>query len=178
MPLRPDDSETDELLVAHANRGDAAAFEALYRRHRDWVMALAYRFTGNRDDALDVLQDAFAYFFAKFPGFEMTGSLRSFFYPTVKHLALDRRRRQRPTVDIDTLEAELPEVETTAPDGVEGIGRAVQALPSSQREVVLLRFVDDLSLEQIAAAVGAPLGTVKSRLHTAVTNLRRRLKKE
>jgi len=166
------------MLVARADRGDAAAFEALYRRHRDWVVALAYRFTGDRDEALDVLQDAFAYFFAKFPGFEMTASLRSFFYPTVKHLALDRRRRRRPTVDIDALEAELPHVEPTEPPGVEGMGRAVQALPSSQREVVLLRFVDDLSLEQIAATVGAPLGTVKSRLHTAIMTLRRRLKKE
>ncbi len=47
--------------VAAANRGDPAAFEALYFRYRDWGARLAYRFTGDRDEALDVLQDAFAY---------------------------------------------------------------------------------------------------------------------
>jgi RNA polymerase sigma-70 factor (ECF subfamily) len=59
-----------------------------------------------------------------------------------------------------------------------GLSRALDALPPAQREVVVLRFVDDLSLEQIAKAVGAPLGTVKSRLHHAIEKLRARLRTE
>lgn len=175
MPPAADDS--DEALIERANRGDAAAFEALYLRHRDWVVSLAYRFTADRDEALDVLQDAFAYLFRKFPGFQLTASLRSFLYPTVKHLSLDRVRRRRPTVDVDDLADELPLHEPTASGAEPGLTRALDEMPAAQREVVLLRFVDDMSLEQIAASVGVPLGTVKSRLHHAIRALRARLRR-
>ena len=169
---------SDENLVERANRGEVEAFEELYRRHRDWVFALAYRFSGNRDDALDILQDAFAYFFGKFPGFELTASLRTFLYPTVKHLSLDRRRQQRPTVDVEAIDAELPRIEVAVAGAAAGLSRALNDLPAPHREVVLLRFVDDLSLEQIAAAADVPLGTVKSRLHHAIQSLRRRLRRD
>jgi RNA polymerase sigma-70 factor (ECF subfamily) len=133
-------------------------------------VALAYRFSGNRDDALDVLQDTFAYFFAKFPGFELTASLRTFLYPTVKHLSLNRRRAQRSTVDVDALADVLPAERDVS--GASDVARLAASLPESQREVVWLRFVDDLSLTQIADVLAIPLGTVKSRLHNAVATLR------
>jgi RNA polymerase sigma-70 factor, ECF subfamily len=169
-----DDSPSDAALIERANRGDAGAFEALYQRHRDWVAALAFRFTGNRDDALDVLQETFAYFFAKFPGFELTAALTTFLYPAVKHLALTKRRARRPTVDVDELADVLPapEISGSASDFV----RLVSQLPAAQREVVLMRFADDLSLPQIAAALSVPLGTVKSRLHTALATLKKFLR--
>src|SRR6266478_6736511 len=95
-------------------------------------------------------------------------------YPTVRHLALDRRRRRRPGVDVDDLAEVLP-----APAGPTGTSRellrAVNALPRPQREVVVMRFGDDLSLQQIADASGIPLGTVKSRLHHALVAMRRAL---
>jgi RNA polymerase sigma-70 factor (ECF subfamily) len=162
--------EDDAALVARANVGDEAAFEEIYRRHRAWVVALAVRFTHDRDEALDVLQDAFAYLLGKFPGLALTSTLRAFLYPVVKHLSLDRRRLRRPTVDPADVEDELaaPEPQTSS-----DVLRLVATLPEAQREVVLLRFVDDLSLQEIADAVGVPLGTVKSRLHHAIEALRR-----
>lgn len=171
-------SPTDEDLVARANRGDVEAFELLYRRHRDWVVALAYRFSGDRDEALDVLQDAFAYFFGRFPGFVLTSSVRTFLYPAIKHLCLDRRRRRRPTVDIDEHADEIPAPAAMESGASLGLSQALDSLPAAQREVVLLRFVDDLSLEQIAAAAEVPLGTVKSRLHHALEKIRRQLKRD
>jgi RNA polymerase sigma-70 factor (ECF subfamily) len=92
---------SDEALIDGANRGEVEAFEALYRRYRDWVVAVAYRHTGDRDDALDVLQDTFAYLFGKFPGFALTARLTTFLYPVVKNLCVDLRKR-RPTIDIDS----------------------------------------------------------------------------
>lgn len=167
------DDRTDQELIERANRGDAAAFEALYRRYRDWVAGLALRFTGDRDDALDVLQETFAYFFAKFPGFELTSAVKTFLYPTIKHLSLDRRRRRRPSVDVDELADVLPAptAETSS-----DLDRLLGLLPDAQRDVVMLRFADDLSLAQIAKALGIPLGTVKSRLHGAIETLRRVLR--
>ena len=141
----------------------------LYRRYRDWVVALAERYTGNRDDALDVLQDAFAYLFGRFPGFVLTAQLKTFLYPVVRNLSLDRVRRRRPEVDVDTLADTLP-----APPLSSGgdLGRVLAAMPAAQREVLLLRFADDLSLAQISEVLAIPVGTVKSRLHAALAALK------
>ena len=68
-------SPSDIELVAAINDGDAAAFEVLYFRHRDWVVALAYRFIGDSDAALDVMQETFMYLLKKFPGFRLTANL-------------------------------------------------------------------------------------------------------
>lgn len=164
---------SDLELVQRANRGDADAFEALYRRYRDWVVRLAERHTGNRDDALDVLQDAFAYLFDRFPGFVLTAQLKTFLYPVVRHLSLDRVRRRRPEVDVDALADTLPAPPAAASSG--DLERLLAMLPTAQREVLLLRYADDLSLAQIAATLDVPLGTVKSRLHAALAALKGRV---
>lgn len=162
---------SDRDLVERANRGEVEAFDALYRRHRDWVAALAERWTGNRDDALDVLQETFTFLFRRFPGFELTAQLRTFLYPVVRHLSLDRVRRRRPEIDVDSL-ADLLPAPPPASDG--DLGRLLAALPAAQREVVWLRYADDLSLAQIGDALGIPVGTVKSRLHAALGALKAR----
>lgn len=167
IALTPSDVE----LIDAANRGEAEAFEALYRRYRDWVVAVAYRYTGDRDDALDVLQDTFAYLFGRFPGFALTARLTTFLYPVVRNLCVDRLRKRRPTIDIDSLADVLPAPPTDAATG--DLLRLVQTLPTAQREVLLLRFVDDFSLQQIAEALDVPLGTVKSRLHNGLEAIRR-----
>ena len=168
------DRDTDAELIRRAEAGDAAAFEALYRRHRDWIVRLAYRWIGDRDEALDVLQEVFASFFGKFPGFELSADLKTFLYPIVRHRCIDRLRRRRPTVDVDELAELLP---APLPGSGGELPRIVNELPAGQREVLLRRFVDDLSLEQIARALELPLGTVKSRLHNALRTLRERLSK-
>lgn len=166
------DLDTDEKLIARANVGDAAAFELLYHRYRDWVVSVAYRYTGDRDEALDVMQDTFAYLFGKFPGFRLTARLTTFLYPVVKNRCVDHLRKRRPNVDVDELADVLPAPEQ--PGSTADVHRLLQHLPAQQREVVLLRFVDDLSLQQIAQALDVPLGTVKSRLHNALDALKRR----
>ena len=158
---------SDADLVRAARAGDRDAFEALHVRYRDWVVTLARRFGGGREDAQDVLQETFAYFFRKLPEFELRGSLKTFLYPVVKHLALaraEKSRRERP-------ESSLPEVATPSPGG--RLEELLEGLSEVQQEVVLLRFADGLDLLEIAEAVGAPVGTVKSRLHSALEVLRK-----
>ena len=169
----PADPRLDRTLVAAVNRGDSAAFERLYLRYRDWITRLACRFTGHHEDALDVMQETFHYFLTKFPGFRLNASLPTFFYPVVKHLALSIRRKRRPELvdDEAILEVEAPDAVDPARVRTE-LAAVIQALASGHREVVLLRFVDDFSLEEIAGALAIPLGTVKSRLHHALAALR------
>jgi RNA polymerase sigma-70 factor (ECF subfamily) len=172
-PPDPSDARSDEDLIAAMNRGDASAFEVLYRRHRDAVVGLAARFTADRDEALDVLQETFAYFLGKFPGFTLRARLMTFFYPVVKNTAIRlRERRRRLGAGLDA-----PDPPAPPPPADPGAARAELAsvlagLPEEQREAVLLRFVDDFTFEEIAGALGIPLGTVKSRLHNAIAALR------
>ena len=168
------DLDRDRELIERANRGAADALEQLYLRHRDWVIAVAYRFCGDPEEALDVMQDAFAYLFGKFPGFTLSAQLTTFLYPVVKHLCVDRIRKRRPTVDVNELADSLPAPPAPSPTNIHHL---LDSLPPKAREVLLLRFVDDLSLEQIAGALDIPLGTVKSRLHHAIAALRHEVDK-
>ncbi len=160
----------DEELLQRANRGDPDAFETLYRRYRDWVHRLAWRCTGNEQDALDVLQETFIYLLKKLPGLQLTASMTTFLYPVVKHLSLNLRRRRRPEADEETLLAIPAPAEPSAPRAE--LAAALAALSGDQREVVLMRFLDDMSLDEIAAALDVPTGTIKSRLHRALEILR------
>ena len=162
-------------LVARANAGDGRALETLYAEHRDWVTALAYRFTGSRDDALDVLQETFMYVYSKFPGFELTASLRGFLYPVVKHKSISVIRRRQKLVDLDMhREGRHGELLRWHPSDASGhqLAALVSELPPAQREVIWLRFGLEFRLEEIAVAMEIPLGTVKSRLHNALKSLR------
>jgi RNA polymerase sigma-70 factor, ECF subfamily len=167
----PDDPRNDQDLVAALNDGDAGAFDALYLKYRDWVVRLAERFTRNDADALDVLQETWAYVIRKFPGFRLTASFTTFLYPVVKNLSIAaRRKRHRFAGDDGVLDAAPASVgRAEGPGELEAV---LAALPDTHREVILLRFVDGLSLEEIAEAVDIPVGTVKSRIHNAIKVLR------
>lgn len=165
----------ERALVDRANNGDERALEALYCRHRDWVVGLACRFTGSSDDALDVLQETFLYFYSKFPGFTLTSSVRGFLYPVVKHKSISVLRRRRKLVDLQAYREgrDAHELRWYPADlSSSQMSRLVNGLPEGHREVVWLRFGLDLRLEEIADALGIPLGTVKSRLHNALKSLR------
>ena len=165
--------ESDSELIELANKGDSEAFERLYYRYRDWVYRLAWRFTGNRADILDVLQETFTYLLCKFPGFELTSSMTTFLYPVVKHISItisSKKNRIKTDEDILDESVEAPSQETQASRSELAVVLAI--LPDEQREVLLMRFVDDMSLQEIAAALNIPLGTVKSRLHNSLHTLR------
>jgi RNA polymerase sigma-70 factor (ECF subfamily) len=168
------EARSDLELIAAINRGDAAAFEVLYFRYRDWVAGLASRFTGSDDAALDVLQETFLYLLRKFPGFRLTANFKTFLYPAVRHLSIAAQQKAR---RYQASEAEQRQIEDSpAPEPVQtGTGElevVLAGLPEEQREVLLLRFCDGLALAEIADAMAIPLGTVKSRLHNALTTLR------
>jgi len=139
-------------------------------RYRDRVASLAFRFTRHHEDALDVMQETFTYLLRKFPGFLLTSSLMTFFYPAVKNLSIAaRRKRQRATGGDQELDNLLAPPDSSAPSE---LAEALSRLSDSHREVVLMRYVDDLTIDEIAAALSIPPGTVKSRLHHALRLLR------
>jgi len=165
--------ESDRKLIELANEGDPDAFGRLYYRYRDWVYRLAWRFTSNNEDALDVVQEVFSYLLGKFPGFELTASMTTFLYPVVRHVSFRiRSKSSRFTSEDEILD------DQAAPKSEENehyrseLTAVLAGLSGGQREVLLMRFVDDMSLQEIAAALDIPVGTVKSRLHNALQLLR------
>jgi len=176
--LRRQDPRSDEALVAACNGGDAAeaagAFETLYGRHKDYVLRVALRYVSDTDTALDVLQETFTYLLRRFPptgeGIELTAKLTTLLYPIAKNTAITMLRKS----------GRFPTAEDVGPDDLPGpddvdtgdIRGVLASLPEGQREVLQLRFMDDLSLQEIAEVLKVPLGTVKSRLHTGIARLK------
>lgn len=173
MTIPHDDSRSDVQLVNAVNEGDIVAFEALYFRHRDWVVSLALRFCGDRDEALDVMQETFAYVLRKIPRLRLTAGIKTFLYPVVKNTAIAlRRKRRRMTSDDEVVSAVVAPPGDCSSPAREELAAVVRTLPAEQCETLLMRFVDDMSLDEIAVALHIPVGTVKSRLHTALNTLR------
>jgi len=168
------DARSDLELVAAFNAGDEAAFEVLYFKYRDWVTALAYRFTRDESAALDVLQETFIYVLKKLPGLRLTATFKTFIYPAVRNLSIAAREKAH---RYQATEAQIERVENTAATEIhvaaeDDLASVLATLSEEQREVLVLRFVDGLDLAEIAEAMSIPLGTVKSRLHNALALLR------
>ena len=183
MSNRRFDKLSDAELVALCNSGrrqDAVdAFDSLYRRHRDYVTRISLRLCADREIAADVLQEAFIYLLRKFPpsgdGLVLTAKLRSLLYPVARNLtltAVKKRQRSEHTADVEP--DQLPDPRTIDPE-YENLAKAMTGLSSRHREVLLLRFVDGMRVNEIAEALDIPTGTVKSRLHFAVGALRNKL---
>lgn len=179
MVRETSDAQSDEALVEICNQGDAAAataaFGSLYRRHRGYVLKIALRFTRDRELAADALQEVFTYLLRQFPppgpGLKLTARLSTYLYPIAKNSTLTLLRRDRRTESAGFEPDELPDP-GGPPEGADDLDRLLASLPAERREILTLRFVDDLSLEEIAGVLGIPLGTVKSRLHLAIKALR------
>src|SRR6266850_1906200 len=123
--------------------------------------------------AINVMQETFLYFLKKFPGFRLTANFKTFLYPAVRNLSIAARRKAQ---RYQSTEAQLEKIENTASDETAVASSELVAvlagLSEEHRETVLLRFVDGLSLAEMAEAMEIPLGTVKSRLHFALQTLR------
>ncbi len=162
---------SDEELVGLANSGDGEGFLGLYERYRDWVYRLAWRFTGNDADSQDVVQETFSYLLKKFPGFELRAAMTTFLYPVVKHVAI-RVRQKRRGGDLGEEVLEQIPAKGQRERHLEDLATIVRVLGPEQREVLLMRYVDDMTLDEISQALNVPAGTVKSRLYRALEILR------
>jgi RNA polymerase sigma-70 factor, ECF subfamily len=180
-----------ELLESIAERRPEA-FDVLISREQDRLYSLAWRVTGNRQDAEEVAQDAFirahrALFREYEPSRIRELALRPWLTTIVLNLARNRLRSRRPTRSLDAVSPDgRPLLEPV--DGRPGplataeqhelgavLERAVLDLPWRQRAAVVLRLVEGLSYQETAVALGRPLGTVKSDVHRGLRLLRQRL---
>jgi len=167
----------DAGLLARARLGDETAFLTLYQRHRAAAFRFAYRLTVSAPAAEDIIQECFLALLGG-GGFDARqGSLRTYLFGIVRHLAWKRSRlAERETEEVDDRAADLDLLrDVLASERAGMVERAVAALPLLQREALILFEYEELSLEEIAGITGADVGAVKARLFRARESLRRRL---
>ena len=167
----------DQADIAIANSGDVAGFERIYLRYKDWAFQLAWRLA-NRDEAIaaDVCQEVFTWFYTRFPGFTLTSSMKTFLFPAVRNTVIRQQDRKR-RFSSDNLPADIPD--TSAANGEasqDDIRRRVAALLSqlsdTQRHILLMRFVDDMTLAEIAASLQISESNVKSTYYRTLAKLK------
>ena len=161
-------------LVERARSGDLGAFEALAERTMPEVYRLAAAMVGH-DDAHDVAQEALVAAWRELPTLRDTSRFEAWLRSIVMNRSRNvlRARRRRPTVTLIEDRGQLPTHEPmrASQDRID-LEAAFLGLNTDQREVVVLHYVADLPHRQIAAALGIPEGTVKSRLHAGLRALR------
>jgi RNA polymerase sigma-70 factor (ECF subfamily) len=145
--------------------GGEEAFEALYRDSRDRLARQLFVVTGNRDEAAEVVQEAFARGWAQWSALRAMDDPEGWLRRVAYRLAVSRwRRSRRVRSGSDSLELEGPAGESDVGVGVE-VMTALAALPIRYRQVLALRHLVGLSVEETGAELGVPVGTVKSWLH-------------
>jgi RNA polymerase sigma-70 factor (ECF subfamily) len=171
-----------EEVIAACRRGDPDAFAVLFEAHKDRVFSIALRYSGDEAAAMDIAQDIFLKLISKIGDFRGDSRFESWLYRLVVNRCLDYRRGRRrwlPVVD-DMLDA-LSSTRESALHGLlraeaqENVWQVVGKLPAAQRIVVVLRYTEGLSYEEIAELLGCSTGTVASRLNRAHKFLERRL---
>lgn len=148
--------------------GDSAAFAALYERHKGWVVAVAYRFCGDRELALDVLQETFAFLLRRSPTLTLDGRLTTYLFPAVRNLSQTARRKKMRMSGGEAVEFHREQRPQTSLTQDEDLARALAGLPEPQRELIYMRYVAGMTPTEIAVVLGVPVGTAKSRLFAAV----------
>lgn len=186
---RDDGGREDDLALARrAAKGDVEAFRSLFERHRRRVYSIAWRFTRNRDDALDVVQEVFIKVHRALDTFDGRSLFSTWVCRIATNASIDWTRRRKGE-HVEYQEALMgPEQEEGGPEILprpespqdaavrgelrEKIRGAVEELSEKHRSVFLLHAVEGLSYQEIADFQGIPIGTVMSRLHYARKYLR------
>jgi RNA polymerase sigma-70 factor, ECF subfamily len=184
--LMADDSQlpkTDvrlHLLVLRCQTGDEQAFRRLMEEFGPRTLRQLRSLID--DDAEDVQQDVWLTVYRQIASLANPSAFKTWLFSTTRHRAIDfLRRRKREQVLVDELVLVTPVTTEAADDLDDGIDDAqlsiaLADLPPAQREVLLLRYRDEMSYSEIAVVVGCPIGTVRTRLHHAKKRLHERLK--
>lgn len=181
----------DEQILERARDGDPDAFGEIVRRWEQKIFALSVGMLGSPEDARDATQETFVSAFRNLRGFRGEAKVSSWLHRIAVNQCITRQRRTRvrPETGIeDELEARgesflatpsrsSPALSVEASERAKAVRKAVAALPPELREVVVMKEFEELTFQEIADALQVPLSTVKSRLYTALKQLRMRLEK-
>jgi len=172
--------DADRRLVERFLRGDAHAFEVLFRKHQSYAFNVAYGLVGNSDDAADITQEAFLRVHRNMERFRGDASFTTWLYRVVVNLAiteLRRRTRSRTLLMEDIAPADAwrseeevddtPALHLELDEERETVQQVLKHLPADYRAVLVLRHFQQLAYEEMCQVLGLTMSQVKTRLHRA-----------
>ena len=181
-----DQGESDESLIRRYARGDADAFEILYRRHEMRTWRYLVRNIGNRATADELMQEVWLAVATNAARYEPTAQFTTWLFRIAHNRMIDSFRARRPQMSLETIGYEAdavvqqltadpnvgPLASVVARDEAAALNQAIAQLPHEQREAFLLQMEGELSVEEIAAITNSSFETTKSRLRYARNKLR------
>ncbi|GGG10973.1 RNA polymerase sigma factor [Paenibacillus abyssi] len=159
-------------LIRAAQSGDRDALITLLREIENHVYRTAYYILNNEQDAMDAAQEALIRIYTKIGSYEEKAMFKTWVQRIVTNICIDKFRRNKPTVSIDEHEMVFKEKQNVEDEvlssyAAKDIREAIDKLPEHQRAVVVLRYMQDFSYNEIADSLDLPLNTVKSYLFRA-----------
>ncbi|MGO9799822.1 MAG: sigma-70 family RNA polymerase sigma factor [Candidatus Binatus sp.] len=176
-----DSADSDEALIGRYARGDAAAFERLYRRHEMRIWRYLERHVGNRATADELMQEVWIAVARDAERYAPTARFTTWLFTIAHNRMIDAMRAKREHLSLEKEQlisdpASGPLAAAVARDQRAALSQAIEQLPSEQRDAFLLQIEGDLSVEEIATITRSSFETTKSRLRYARTKLRELLR--
>jgi RNA polymerase sigma-70 factor (ECF subfamily) len=177
-------------LARLALKGDQRAFAEIVDMYKDKLFHLAYRMTGNRQEAEDVVQEAFLRVYKSLDRYDENQKFSTWIYRITTNLCIDRLRKRRATYSLDAespdregldgyamlpSDERTPESELLLSETQRLIHEAIATLPVKYKTIMILRYLQDLSLQEISDVLDMPVTTVKTRVHRGREFLRKKL---
>lgn len=172
-------------------KGDQNAFGEIVEIYKNKVFQICYRMLGNRHEAEDIAQEAFIRAFINIHTFNVSLKFSTWLYRIATNLCIDRIRKKKPDFYLDAevsgtegltmysqlaADSALPEDELESLELQETIQKEILKLPDKYRSVIVLKYIEELSLNEISEILDLPLGTVKTRVHRGREALRQQLR--
>ncbi|WP_371189646.1 RNA polymerase sigma factor [Thalassotalea maritima] len=170
---------SDQTLIEKAKKANKSAWFALISRYEKQVYNYALRMVGNRDDALDLMQDIFISVYRNLSSFRGDSQFKTWLFRIAHFRCVEFYRKKRPTMSLDD-ESEmvdqdqrnLPCASSEISSQQNHLAKAMQCLSVNQRVVIELKFFHQYTFEEIGKQIGASTNTVKSRLYAALAKLK------
>lgn len=171
-------------------KGDQNAFAEIVELFQDKLYRICYRMLGNQHEAEDIAQEAFVRAFINIHTFDTNRKFSTWLYRIGTNLCIDRIRKKKPDYYLDAEVAsteglnmysqiaskeELPEQEVLKMEMQDRVQYEISRLPDKYRAVIVLKYMEDLPLQEISEILEMPLGTVKTRIHRGREALRKQL---
>ncbi|MBM7588158.1 RNA polymerase sigma-70 factor (ECF subfamily) [Bacillus pakistanensis] len=172
-------------------KGDQSAFAEIVEIYKDKVFQICFRMLGNRHEAEDISQEAFIRAYVNIETFNQNRKFSTWLYRIATNLCIDRIRKKKPDYYLDAevsgtegltmysqvaADVQLPEDKVEEMELQESIQLEISKLPDKYRSVIVLKYIEELSLQEISEILDLPLGTVKTRIHRGREALRKQLR--
>lgn len=164
-------------MVARARRGDADAFTRLVTDRKDSLYRIAYSHCHNREDALDIVSETVYRAFVSLSKLKNADHFYTWLIRILINCAVNHTRKMRRLVLTDRAAGDLASSEVGTEELLD-LHRAIEKLDQKQKSVIILKYLNDMTVEDVAEVMQMPVGTVKTHLHKALKELRLELKED